>query len=190
MVLISARRLSPLALVLALALTAGLAACIGARAPERLPTPTPIAVHVWLDGPDASGMTPPAAFVARLDAALGERNLVPAHPPSPLPARDLVTTDRRLAAVRAAVPEPAHALLVEARVTFFSQISGRYRWDVDVRATIATSASSSRSDTIGVAAFLQYAHEGAPEALDFVARQVVSAVAALVDRHLEAAAAP
>lgn len=192
MVLTSTPHARALALV-ALALTLG---CIGARPPERLATATPIAVHVWLDGPESSAMTPPAAFVERLDAALRERNLVPVHAPSPLTsARDLVTTDRRLAAVLAAIPEPAHALLVEARVTFFSQISGRYRWDVDVRSTLAARASpadpaTSRSDTIGVAAFLQYAHEGSPEALDFVARQVVSAIASLVDRHFEEPPAP
>jgi len=179
------------AVALVLVLAALCAGCLGARSPERLAEETPIVVRVVLEGPEGGTLVPPPAFVERLDAALRARNLAPAWAPTSDPhGREPTTTEARLAALRAASPGPERALLVEARVTFFSQIAGRYRWDVDVRATITRRTaepdpSATRSETLGVAAFLQYAHEREPAALDFVARQVVSAIAGLVDRHLE-----
>src|SRR5262249_28447781 len=69
----------------------------------------------------------------------------------------------------------------------FSQLSGRYRWDVDAKITIAdrTRLAEAMSSTVGVAAFLQYEHEREPEALMFVRRQVVDELGTLADKFFE-----
>lgn len=165
-----------------------LGACIGTRAPERLATPTPIAVHVWLDGHDGAREAPPRVFLERLDALLRERNLVPID--VALTGADVAglrTTRGRLDALLATAPEPGHALLVEVRASFFSQLSGRYRWEVDMKATLAARAdvALARVETAGVAAFLQYEHEREPDALAFVTRQLASSIGELVDQFFE-----
>jgi len=172
-------KLLPLALMLS--------ACIGSRAPEKLATATPITYAIWLETGDGEAAVP-SAFPPYVEGELGERNLVPTR----VTIADAPgTTQRRLEALARAAPDAPYLMIVEARATFFSQLSGRYRWDVDVRLTIAdrTRLSDAMSSTVGVAAFLQYEHEREPEALMFVRRQVVDEVGALVDKFFDGRAA-
>lgn len=168
------------------------AGCIGERRPERAAEPTGVAAYIWLEGADGSAVAVPDAVRARVDGLLRERNLVPTElDDRALAARlaSLPTTEARLAALAAARPEP-WVLLVEARAAFFSQISGRYRWDVDARATLAARGDleHAQASTLGVAAFLQYDHEREPEALSFVRPQLAADLGALLDRVLKGAA--
>ncbi|MFO0746063.1 MAG: hypothetical protein U1F43_10365 [Myxococcota bacterium] len=183
MVLTPARTLVACALAVALAGSA----CIGARAPERLAQPTAIAAYVWLEGADGQPSDVPSAVGARIEGALRERNLVPQTlGDAALAARvaSLPTTAARLAARAAAAPDAPYVLLVEARAAFFSQLSGRYRWDVDARSTLAArdDLEHAQASTVGVAAVLQYDHEREPDALAFVGQQLVGDLTTLVDR--------
>lgn len=168
------------------------AGCIGSRPPERLAEATPVATLVWLETADGAAADVPDDVVRRVEAELRERNLVPKVIAGPeleaLRARvqSARTTEARLEALAAAAPDAPWVLLIEARAVFFSQLAGRYRWDVDVRATMARrdDRDHAQASTVGVAAFLQYEHERESAALGFVRQQVVGDVVGLVDRAL------
>lgn len=172
---------------LLLALTGLIAAgCLGTSPPPRLPTPTPIAVLVHLERADGESAPVPRAVVSELEAALSARNLLPRR----LDGVDFGaqrTTRARMEQLAATTDAP-WLLLVEARVRFFSQLTGRYRWEVEVRTSVAPRErlGESQASDLSVAAFLQYEHEAEPEALVFVRRQIVTDAAELVDRALVA----
>lgn len=171
-------------LLVGLSLVLLVTACLGTAPPTRLASPTPIAVLVHLERADGSKVAVPAAVVAELEAALSARNLVPRR------TEDLDfglqrTTRARLEQVATASDAP-WVLLVEARVRFFSQLTGRYRWEVEVRSSVAPRErlGEAQASDLAVAAFLQFEHEAEPEALAFVRRQLVADAVDLVDRAL------
>jgi hypothetical protein len=126
-------------------------ACIGARAPERLEAPAPMAVAVWLEAPSGEASSAPAGFLERVREVLAARGLVA----EVVPVGDVLatTTAERLAAVRQRVTTPQ-------------------------------GEPAPREVAFGVAAFLQYEHERAPEALAFATRQVLDELETLVDRYV------
>ncbi len=162
--------------------TLALAACLGTAPPRRLAEPTPIALVVHLESAGGEEREVPAAVGDALSRTLAARNLeVVAGPRAALAERR--ASDQRLEALIAATDAP-WVMLVEARARFFSQISGRYRWEVELRTSLVSRAraTSPQVSDLAVAAFLLFEHEAEPEALAFVRRQLVDDVGALVDR--------
>jgi hypothetical protein len=86
----------------------------------------------------------------------------------------------------AASPEASWVLLVDGSARFFSQLTGRFRWDVTFEFALSRRDSSERLDTQGlsVPAFLQYEHEREPEAVEFVSRQLDTELEGLLDRAI------
>ena len=121
-----------------------------------------------------------------VEATLRARNLVPTRVSAPDLGTRRSTADR-LAALRVAHASAAWVLLVEVRARFFSQLGGRYRWDVAVKTSLVQGDGAPQVSDLDVAAFLTFEHQREAEALDFVRRQLVSDVAALLDRVLPAA---
>ena len=161
-------------MVLALALAT---ACLGTSPPPRLATPTPVVLLVHLEGADGAPAAVPESVWQALLGELRARNLEPERVAEEV-LGEARTTEARLAALARA---GAWVVLVEARARFFSQLSGRYRWEVEVRSSVVAPTGDSRSD-LSVAAFLPFEREREPEALDFVRRQVAEELGAVIDR--------
>ncbi len=174
----------------------GVVGCLGTTPPQRLATATPIAVHVQLESSAGDAIGVPAVVVQELEATLAARNLQPTRVPGGV-LGDARTSGERVAALLRGTEGAGGAgapwvLLVEARARFFSQLSGRYRWEVELRTTLVARdrPESAQASDLAVAAFLLFEHEGAAEALTFVRRQLDDDVGALVDRVMATHSGP
>jgi len=162
--------------------------CLGTTPPQRLATATPIALVVKLESAAGVAIEVPARVQHELAATLAARNLQ--AEPVPVGAiGDVRTSQERVAALLRATAAAGTApwvLLVEARARFFSLLSGRYRWEVELRTSLVPRErpDAMQVSDLSVAAFLQFEHQGEAEALDFVRRQLIEDLAALVDRVL------
>jgi hypothetical protein len=161
-----------------------LSACLGTQPPLRLGTATPIAVVIQLESADGKSIGVPPEVRAGLEAQLRLRDLVPTWVDG-ASLGDARTSDERVGLLTAASDAP-WVLLVEARARFFSQLSGRYRWDVELRTSLVQRGQDPQVSDLSVAAFLSFEHEREAEALAFVRRQLEDDVTTLVDRLLRA----
>lgn len=165
---------------IAVAILASVGACLGTSPPPRLPVPAPVVVVVHLERADGDAVAVPDAVWQAIAGTLRARNLEPTRLDDGVlgPAR---TSEARLEALRAAHRDASWLVLIEARARFFSQLSGRYRWEVEVRSSVIAPGGQSQSD-LSVAAFLPFEREREPEALAFVRPQLAEDLGALVDR--------
>lgn len=157
--------------------------CLKPSPPVQATTRAPIRVAVVLESYDAPTVEPaPSLVVGRIGDTLAERNL----DPMPVDPAEVATFERaRSTEARRAALETADAvpvLLVECAPRFSAQVNGRYRWTVDVAATIGTDV---RRFTVPV--HLLYAHEQEEEALTEAAPLVAREVARLMDEWLQVA---
>ncbi|MFT7579585.1 MAG: glycosidase [Myxococcota bacterium] len=173
--------------------------CITSPAVVSLNAPTPLAVAMVVDYPDGRAIeTLPTAVQDELAAALAQRNLVI----KPIDTRSLTqsftrnkSSAQRLALLREATVEP-HILLIEARPSFFARVSGRYRWDVDVRVTISARHSDApaglrqEQGDHSAPAFLQHDHQRGPEAIEAVRTTLIDRVLKTVDRYFAGTMTP
>ncbi len=88
------------------------------------------------------------------------------------------TTSHRLEALTDAAGAAHLVVLVETEASYFSQMNGRYRWTVDVVASVAPSDAPDQALTheLSVPVFLDFYHQREPEA--------VAAGAAVIGRHV------
>jgi glycosidase len=168
-------------------LVSALSACLGTTPPQRLAQPETIAVHIILE--DASGRraATPREVIEAVDDALSARNLVASHVPAEAfqtPFADLRASQARFDALVAAAPDAAHHLLVQANARYFTQIAGRFRWDVDLRILAAGRGAAPQESSVSIGAHLIWEHERESEALTYIKRQVADEVGLLVDRIL------
>ena len=149
-------------------------AMIGACVPERpavrrAERPRHVTVAYVIDRDDASPTTAmPASVRTRVDGLLVERNLLPAAVPSAVAATlgERRRTQHRLEHL--ATADGDLLLLIEAHPRFYSQLSGRYRWTVQVRATLARREGLDAPLTADyeLAVFLDFAHQREDDALE------------------------
>ncbi len=162
------------------------AACIPRVPVQHLPSPTEIAVAYVVD-PEHEGpqLAAPEGLKDAIASVLADRNLkvreVTLENPGKLSAQ-------RMAALEA--QGAPYALLVEVRVTFFSQIEGRWRWDVATRLTAAQKGQPRAEDSFTAPAVMLLERQQAPEAMEFVADAVSARVGTLLDGVISAPAAP
>ena len=169
-----------------------LSGCVQAKPAPRLAQPAAVRtayVLTYANKPDVAGV--PQVVSDEIGAALGVRNLQPR-------AADVATlaaeyerkraTDDRLAllAEQAAAAGEPFVLLVETTPRYYSLLSGRYRWDVDVRVTFAAtdSPTSAQSQDWELTAMLDFGHQDHVDALTYSARPIADRVARLVDQFL------
>lgn len=158
-----------------------LTACLPKVPKQHLAERAKIAVAYIVD-PSYSGkpFTPPDALKQRFAAELDSRNLeVVEVPLSAIEAQRL--TDSRFLALREAEKDAAFFLLVEQRVQFFSQIDGRYRWEVATNLTAARADGVRASDQSEYPVILVYDHEKEREAIAGVAGDLSDRMGSLVD---------
>ncbi len=155
--------------------------CIPRIPVQKLPTPTPIAVAYVVD-PSFAGLptTAPDKLKAAVTAALGERNLQPVELPLEV-VKGGKLTDTRMAAMREANADAPYLLLVELRVQFFSQLDGRYRWEVGTTLTAERRGGTQVKDPFEVPIVLLYDHEKHDAAMSMAAPDVANRLGVLLD---------
>jgi len=148
--------------------------------PVALDAPAQAAVVGLVAPMDGEVVQPlPDRVSSRLDALLTARNLTPR--PVTDGAADLSrlqTTGQRAAWLAEQADGAQYLLLIESAATYTTQIEGRFRWTVDVTATIAPASdpAAGASKTFRVPVFLQFAHQkeaaAVAEAAVVIERQV------------------
>ena len=181
------RRLVAFGSVVALLTGAG---CLAHAQLVRLSKPAAIAVaYVQDDAYQRKSVAIPGAVAAHLDWLLEGRNLEPRHLPAstwlPRLGRMRATSARLTAVAKGAVDAP-YVLLVELKPAFYSQMNGRYRWTVDLKATVAPRGdlAAAVSTSAQLPAFLLYDHERDAAAITAVDGLIADRVSALVDDFL------
>jgi hypothetical protein len=161
--------------------------CLPKVARQRLAERAKVAV-VYVVDPSLAGesWSPPDGVKKAVATELDQRNLeVVELPLDALGGQRL--TDGRIEALKKAAGEAALVLLLEQRVTFFSQLDGRYRWEVGTAIAAARPSGSVAKDAFEHPVVLLYDHEREREALAQSAADVAGRVGALVDGLLAGA---
>jgi hypothetical protein len=175
-----------LSLLLALA---GLS-CMPKVPRQRLENATPILVGYVVD-PTYAGAptTAPDRLKEAIARTLEERNLSVVEVPLEALEGQRIT-DTRKAALEAQRPDAPYFLLVELRVHFFSQLDGRYRWEVGTALTASKNGGVTTKDAFEVPVVLVYDHEKQRAAMNAAAQDISVRLASLMDGLLASGAAP
>ncbi len=170
--------------VLLLVLATG---CLPKVPRQRLTERASIAVAYIVDPSYAgSAFAPPDALKARIKAELDAHNLeVVELPLEAISAQRL--TDARFDVLKRGAGEAPFVLLVEQRVHFFSQLDGRYRWEVATTLTASRSDGAKTSDPFEIPVILMYDHEKEREAIAQAAPDIANRVGVLMDGLLAGA---
>ncbi len=167
-----------------------LAGCLSRQQPVQAPTPEPVAVAAVLGVLDSTAVQAvPEPLAERLERVLQAHNL-PARPVEPSQYLERFTSKRTTAhrlSELAQLSGDAHLLLlVEAVAEHYSQMNGRYRWTVDVDATIAPKADLAQAFTVSfkVPVFLDHYHEKELQAAEAAGPLIERRLGVLLDAYL------
>ena len=95
-------------------------------------------------------------------------------------------TDRRLQALKASSLDSSFILLTEISTEFYSALSGRYRWDVNVHLAVYDRVTrETLNDKFTVPVALMYAHETGDDAIASAQAEIARRVGGLVDSFLK-----
>ena len=131
----------------------------------------------------------PAALEAAMAGLLEERNLLA----KPVPASSFLgpfatkrTPQHRLALIADVSTDTDLLFLVDTNVAYYSQMNGRYRWTVEVDATISPRSDLSEAFTaqFQVPVFLEHYHEKEAAALEAAVPLLERRLGALLDAYL------
>lgn len=166
--------------------------CLQRSAPPVLaPNGTVVAVAYVRDDVQKRGVVAdvPAQVKQRVAEALAKRNLQVQEVPYAQYAAEFAKvseSQRRYEMLKAQAPQAPLYLLVETRVSFFGQVSGRFSWEVYVRTTAGRAGSSLESTVVDrdYSAALQFDQQREDDAQLEVARQIAGQTAGLFDSFL------
>lgn len=169
-----------------------LSACLKPPQTVKLAQPAGVIsayVLTYADRPDVAPV--PKELADEIESALGGRNLQPraleARAFAEPFARKRSTADRLavLAAKAEAAGEP-FVMLVETTPRYYSLLSGRYRWNIDLKVTIASTANldGAQSENYDLAAFLDFDHQDEEDALRYQASPIADRVGRVADQFL------
>ncbi len=187
------------------------AGCIPRIPVQRLPKLTPIAVAYVAD-PSFAGdsTTAPDKLKAAIAEVLAERNLQPVEVPLET-VKNTKLTDARMASIRESpgpalssggaqnshgepveprASEPPFILLIELRVHFFSQLDGRYRWEVGTALTVERRNGTQVKDAFEVPVVLMFDHEKQEAAMVAATPDIGNRLAVLIDGLLASPGGP
>lgn len=178
----SARALAAVALLLTLS-------CIPKVPRQRLDAATPILVGYVVD-PTYSGeaTTAPDSLKEAIAKELEGRNLSVVEVPFEV-LKDGRITDTRKAALEAHQPDAPYFLLVELRVHFFSQLDGRYRWEVGTSLTASKNGGITTRDAFEMPVILQYDHQKQRAAINAASSDIATRLGVLLDGLLSSGVA-
>lgn len=167
------------------------ASCLPKQQPVQAASQIPTTfVGVMQTQESASVGDLPAAVQARLVQTVSERNLAPETLPAAswgeVFAKRRSTEPRARWLVEQGGVTHGLILLVETEVSFYAQLQGRYRWTVDVRATItgADDVSAGTTETFSVPVFLLFDHEREEEALMEAGPDIARKVGVMLDWYV------
>lgn len=178
---------TPLALpVLMLALLSG---CMPKAAVLQAPAPLDVAVVAALEPLEEARVLPvPDDLRQGIDALLTERNLRPQSLPADAweGAFTKGRTTRFRVAHAALASDADLVLVIEAFARYGSQLGGRYRWTVQVTASLAQTDKPEEavSRSFEVPVFLQHHHEREAQAVSAATGVIERQVGLLVDQVL------
>ncbi len=168
-----------------------LAGCLSSKhqpvqAPGRMAVSVAGSLAV-LDSPQVQAL--PEGLVQVMSELAAERNLLPraVAPASFVEAfATKRTTQHRLALIADVSTDTDLLLLVETQVAYYSQMNGRYRWTVEVVATISPrdDLSQAFSASFQVPVFLEHYHEKELAALEAATPLLERRLGALLDAYL------
>ena len=162
-------------------------ACVPRVPAPRLDQPMNVGVIASFSSvQDKAVAAAPESWQTRIAASLSARNLVAA--PVEAAAWTGVFAERRSTATRLAWMAESETdagllLLIEAEPRYYSQLEGRYRWTVEVHASVASRAhpEQATTDSFEVPVFLEFHHEREAEALAAAAPVIQRQVEGLID---------
>jgi hypothetical protein len=157
--------------------------CLPKVPKQRLNDTASVAVAFLVD-PSYSGVAtaPPAQLMSAVTRELEAHNLKVIEVPTEVVAAQRLTDSRFEALKRSSLAQGApFLLLVEQRVQFFSQIDGRYRWEVATSLTASRSDGSMAKDPFEIPVVLTFDHEKEREAIVTAASDVASRIGVLMD---------
>jgi hypothetical protein len=178
------RRASMWAALLVVVLGVG---CIPKVPKQRLAERAKVAV-VFVVDPSRAGdsWSPPDSLKKAVVAELDSRNLeVVELPIDALGGQRL--TDGRLDSLKKSAGGAPFVLLVEQKVTFFSQLDGRYRWEVGTSLAAARVDGPAAKEPFELPVVLMYDHEREKEAIAQSASDVAKRAGTLFDGLLAGA---
>lgn len=162
-------------------------ACLPRVPRQRLSERAKVAVAYIVDpGYAGTAFTPPDALKKLIAAELDDHNLEVVELPLEAVAAQRLT-DPRYEALKKAAGDAPFLLLVEQRVHFFSQLDGRYRWEVATTLTAARADGTRASDPFEIPVVLMYDHEKEREAIAAAANDISKRVGVLLDGVLAGA---
>lgn len=167
-------------------------ACLPRIPRQRLTEPAKIAVAYVVD-PSYAGapFAPPEALRKAIAKELADHNLEVVELPLEAVSSQRLT-DARFEALKKAprASGTPYFLLVEQRVQFFSQIDGRYRWEVGTSLTASRTEGAVAKDPFEIPVVLMFDHEKEKEAIVYAAPDIANRVGVLLDGLLAGAPAP
>lgn len=164
--------------------------CIPKVPRQRLAERAKVSVAYIVDpGYAGQPFTPPDALKKAINAELDDHNLeVVEVPLEAIVAQRL--TDSRFDALKKVSGDAPFVLLVEQRVHFFSQLDGRYRWEVATTLTAGRADGAKASDPFEIPVILLFDHEKEREAIAAAASDISNRVGVLMDGVMAGASAP
>ncbi len=157
--------------------------CVPKVPRQRLAEPAKIAVAYIVD-PTYSGVafTPPDELKKAMAKELEDHNLQLVEVPLTAVSAQRLTDSRFEALRKTALAQGApYLLLVEQRVHFFSQIDGRYRWEVSTSLTASRADGAMARDPFEIPVVLMFDHEKEREAIVYAAPDIANRVGVLMD---------
>ncbi len=164
--------------------------CLGTQPAQRVADGTRIAVSLRLSSFSGEPLHFPDSVRDSISRELGARgfaaDFIDFTRKSSISKAELSTQKELILAARSQVPDASWVLLIDGSARFFSQLTGRFRWDVTFEFAVSHRDDADRVDSQGlsVPAFLQYEHEREPEAVEFVLRQLETELDGLLDRAI------
>ena len=183
--------LPKLAAIALLLLALAAAGCVKAHDIVRLPQKTPIAVAYVMDD-DHQGLVGevPDSLKKEVAKVLGERNLEPFEIPFQSYAQVFVPVrDSKKRLLRLSNSEAPYSLLVETKAVYFAQLSGRYRWTVSLKLTVAAKEGAAEPMTASteLSTFMDFEHEKEAQTVASIAEDLARRAGTLLDEFLSAA---
>jgi hypothetical protein len=171
--------------------------CLPKTVPVRAAAATPTALCVVLTKVNDGTLTSaPASLMQGLEAELTARNLTPSLVKIDTAAADAFrarrSTPQRVEWIVSKRADATLIVLVEAQVEYYTQISGRFRWTVDVRVTASPASDFSQAvqSEFSVPVALQYQHEREEVALEEAGPVIERQVASVLDQLVGGLSAP
>jgi hypothetical protein len=148
---------------------------------QRLAERAKVSVAYIVD-PGYAGVpfSPPDALKKAIATELDDHNLEVVELPLETVSSQRLT-DPRFEALKKASGDAPFVLLVEQRVHFFSQLDGRYRWEVGTTLTAGRADGTKASDPFEIPVVLLFDHEKEKEAIAAAASDIANRVGVLMD---------